>query len=1227
MHGARNAARALLATLLAVAAVGVAAPPAGAGELPAGVTLEVTGGCGPLISGFPDQPYDLEVVSDGAPLTAVTVVPVMPAGIVATPASTPPANVPAHHRWAFRFDLSVAGSVPAGTVEIAFDVTVDGVTVRRSWPKTVRSRPSAPTGVTATAGDTTATVSWTAPVVRDRPDATLGRYTITALPGGATTEVVNVTTAVVAGLTNGTSYTFTVTTYGYFGETTSDPSNAVVPAGAPAAPEGVTATGPGGSRTVSWEAADPNGSPVTGYTVTAYPSGNTFSVGPDARSTQVGTADAMVADGFTVRATNAVGTGPESRRTDVPAPAVPGAFAGTVLVNGGDAAIFAGVGDTGPDPSVTGYDVDIRPAGYGFHLDRPATDGPWTGGIGYGGGFTNNTTQYVRARATNAAGAGPWSAAVTGTPSGKPYGPELLVVPRDGSVSFCLLGAAGNGKPVTQYEVSTSNGELVAGVDGSARTGRVTGLDNGQWYSFVVRARNANGLGYASSPTYAVTPSGPPAAPPWVTAAPSGEDPAAAVVSWQQVPAAPGYTVTASPGGARVDVPGNLASATVTGLDPDTAYTFDVRGWNSVGAGAATTSDEVRTPDTVAPVVTIDAKPPAVSSSPGVSVPFTATDGHAVTTTCALDGGTAAPCTSPVAYTGLADGSHTVAVTATDPSGNAGSASVTWRVDTVDPTVTITSGPPGMTALRTASVTFTADEAGVTYTCAFDNDAPVPCTSPAGYTGVADGTHHVTVTGTDLAGNTGSDGVTWHVDPTLPWVAVTKQPKSYTTARDAAVEFEATPGTTTCAFDGGTAAPCTSPLSYTGLADGTHTVVVTIADGDGRTGTATATWHVDNAAPALSFTAKPPAATQATAANLSFGATDASPLTYSCALDGAQPATCDGGTASYTGLAEGEHTLHVVVTDAALNASSADATWRVDTTAPGMTMNEGPDAVTASRSATFAFGADETATFACALDGAAAAACTSPKTFTGLADGDHTLVVTATDTAGNADHVDRTWHVDGTAPKVTVPLLPAFTLTSTAGVAYGATDGSGVASYDVRYRGAPWNAGFGPFQYPPAWQGTTATARSLAATAGATYCFSVRARGTLGTVSAWSAERCTARPLDDRALAAGTGWGRGTGASDYLGTFTGTSTVGAVLTRTGVQARRLALVARTCAGCATVGIYVDGTLVKQVGLASAATAYRKVFTVDLGSVRSGTVTIRTLTAGRAYVDGLGTSRV
>jgi LPXTG-motif cell wall-anchored protein len=158
---------------------------------------------------------------------------------------------------------SFAGTIlAAGAITLGNGVTLKGKalsggtvtliddTVVTEQPST---SPSEARGVSATAGNTSAVVSWSAPT-SDGGSVITG-YTVTSSPGGltATTTGATTTTATVSGLTNGTPYTFrVVATNAVGGSPPSAASVAVTPAAAsspaptPAptpAPEGSTVDG------------------------------------------------------------------------------------------------------------------------------------------------------------------------------------------------------------------------------------------------------------------------------------------------------------------------------------------------------------------------------------------------------------------------------------------------------------------------------------------------------------------------------------------------------------------------------------------------------------------------------------------------------------------------------------------------------------------------------------------------------------------------------------------------------------------------------------------------------------------------------------------------------------------------------------------------------------------------------------------------------------------------
>jgi hypothetical protein len=115
------------------------------------------------------------------------------------------------------------------------------------------------------------------------------------------------------------------------------------------------------------------------------------------------------------------------------------------------------------------------------------------------------------------------------------------------------------------------------------------------------------------------------------------------------------------------------------------------------------------------------------------------------------------------------------------------------------------------------------------------------------------------------------------------------------------------------------------------------------------------------------------------------------------------------------------------VTDVAGNNSpTASSAFTYDTTAPAQpVISGGPASPTTTTTASFTVTeADATATLACTLD-ASTAACTSPVSYSGLATGNHTFSVVATDPAGNASTTASfSWVVDVTGPTgaVTFPV-------------------------------------------------------------------------------------------------------------------------------------------------------------------------------------------------------------
>jgi hypothetical protein len=253
-----------------------------------------------------------------------------------------------------------------------------------------------------------------------------------------------------------------------------------------------------------------------------------------------------------------------------------------------------------------------------------------------------------------------------------------------------------------------------------------------------------------------------------------------------------------------------------------------------------------------------------------------------------------------------------------------------------------------------------------------------------------------------------------------PETTITSSPPSFTSSTSATFAFSASePATFACSLDGAAFSACSSPKTYTGLSETSHTFQVRATDLEGNADptSASRTWTVDFTVPDTTITSGPSGTVLSATATFAFNATEAS--TFGCSLDGGTFASCNSPK-TYTGLSEADHTFAVRAIDLAGNTdpSPATASWTVRIP-PDTAITSSPAAYTSSTSATFAFTSTKPgSTFACKLDAGATVACSSPVSYSGLSAASHTFTVTATDSNGTADPTPaaKTWMIDVTAP-------------------------------------------------------------------------------------------------------------------------------------------------------------------------------------------------------------------
>ncbi|WP_193613021.1 carboxypeptidase regulatory-like domain-containing protein [Nocardioides lijunqiniae] len=479
-------------------------------------------------------------------------------------------------------------------------------------------------------------------------------------------------------------------------------------------------------------------------------------------------------------------------------------------------------------------------------------------------------------------------------------------------------------------------------------------------------------------------------------------------------------------------------------------HTVRFRAQDAAGNADATPSVRTFTVDTTAPDTTVDSGPAdgATLTTDEATFAFSGTTGDTAKLQCRVGEGAWADCTSPVTFSDLGEGDHTVAFRAQDRVGNVDATPATrsFTVDTTAPDTTVDSGPAEGAVLTADAATFTfSGTAGDTDTfqCRVDDGEWTVCASPLALTDLAEGEHTVRLRALDAAGNADATPVvrTFTVDTVAPETRVDSGPADGATLTTGAATFtfSGTAGDTDtfqCRVDDGEWADCTSPLALTGLVDGEHTVRFRAQDAAGNADATPSvrTFTVDTAAPDTTVDSGPAEGAVLTtrSATFTFAGTAGETALLQCRIDDGEWADCTS-PATFAELADGQHTVRFRAQDAAGNADATPATrtFTVDTTAPDTTVDSGPadGAVIATGAATYTFSgsAGDTDALQCRVDDGDWASCTSPLALTGLADGGHTVRFRAQDAVGNADASPavRTFTVDTTAPETTVDSGPA----------------------------------------------------------------------------------------------------------------------------------------------------------------------------------------------------------
>lgn len=648
--------------------------------------------------------------------------------------------------------------------------------------------------------------------------------------------------------------------------------------------------------------------------------------------------------------------------------------------------------------------------------------------------------------------------------TGSGTGSYTLLPPPPGAPSVTAVPAAGSPSTVTwtfDLPAGTTASCSATGSLGWSLTAAGSDCD-GSWttslpaddsYEASVLLTDANGTSTPGTARYVLDTSAPPA--PLSVDGPSGRT-NVATVSWSFDAGAETAVCILEKDGVPNPAASCTSAYTIT-LPADGTYRLLVALEDAAGNRSAYTASPAVTLDRegpAAPTIT-DAPPPVFNG--GVERRFTWNHTTDVRTQCRILAGAAvlqdwAECSTGqvvLDVTGLPDGAYTLELRSLDDLGNPGPAATsTVELDTTAPGPPAVTGPPSPGASRSVSVSWTdpgtatcsvLDAAGVVVRTVSDCTP----TTPLDLSGLADGGYTLAVALTDAAGNTGDAGTVGYVldtqGPVAPTVEVSPSPS---TVRSVTVTWTA-PGSATCALllDGTALVTqaCSGgshTFSLDGLADGSYTVAVVVADDAGNpSAPGEATYVLDTTPPAVPVVTVTPGAT-GNSRLPTWGFTSEQGARFRCTLTGAGSTLFDGLctsplTQNLTDRPDGLYTLTVRALDALDNESGpATSTYLLDTQAPVAPALLTAPPTSNSRTPSWTVDAPDGTTLTClvtAPDGATvfSGACGAAFTATlpaGGPDGSYQLEVRAVDAAGNASTATVSSYLLDTAP----PAPPAF---------------------------------------------------------------------------------------------------------------------------------------------------------------------------------------------------------
>jgi len=397
----------------------------------------------------------------------------------------------------------------------------------------------------------------------------------------------------------------------------------------------------------------------------------------------------------------------------------------------------------------------------------------------------------------------------------------------------------------------------------------------------------------------------------------------------------------------------------------------------------------------------------------------------------------------------LSEGSHSIVVFANDTTGNTGESNVVhFSVDTTPPTITIHSPISSTYSSSAISLRFSVSEETSWIGYMLDGQNNITISGNTTISGLSDGSHNLVVYANDTVDNMGKSATIYFVvyippvDTTPPTITIISPQETTYEVSEVSLYFSVNEDTSWIGYslDGQDNVTITGDTVLSGLSDGSHTIVVFATDYAGNTGASDtvqftiSTPPVDTTPPTITIISPQETTYSTPEIALNFNIDElVSWIAYS--LDGEDNVTITENTV-LSGLSEEEHTIKIFARDQAGNTGASNkVTFRVDTTPPTVTLTSPEETTYSTTNVFLEITLNEEATWiGYSLDGEDNVTITGDSNLSGLSDGSHTIVVFATDYAGNTGASDTVQFTISTPPVDTTP--PTIIINSPENITY-----------------------------------------------------------------------------------------------------------------------------------------------------------------------------------------------